>query len=88
MLEHFFGRARRRAQLAHDDAGSDVRQFHRLEEIGELDNTLIFYILGDNGASAEGGIEGTLNQVIHMNHLTDTAERISRLMSMAGRGVS
>ena len=26
-----------------------------LEDIGELDNTLFFYIVGDNGASAEGG---------------------------------
>lgn len=31
-----------------------------LEELGELDNTLILYILGDNGASGEGGIEGTI----------------------------
>ncbi|MFI6432395.1 sulfatase-like hydrolase/transferase [Rhodococcus oryzae] len=30
-----------------------------VEEIGELDNTLILYIIGDNGASAEGGLEGT-----------------------------
>ncbi|AQA23955.1 sulfatase family protein [Rhodococcus sp. MTM3W5.2] len=29
-----------------------------IEEIGELDNTLILYIIGDNGASAEGGLEG------------------------------
>ncbi len=27
-------------------------------EVGQLDNTLIFYILGDNGASAEGGMNG------------------------------
>jgi arylsulfatase A-like enzyme len=31
-----------------------------LEELGELDNTLFLYILGDNGASGEGGIEGTV----------------------------
>ena len=30
-----------------------------LEELGELDNTLFIYLLGDNGASGEGGIEGT-----------------------------
>jgi arylsulfatase len=30
-----------------------------LEELGELDNTLFVYLLGDNGASGEGGIEGT-----------------------------
>lgn len=31
-----------------------------LEELDELDNTLFLYILGDNGASGEGGIEGTI----------------------------
>ncbi|KUL32159.1 arylsulfatase [Streptomyces regalis] len=31
-----------------------------LEELGALDNTIILYILGDNGASGEGGIEGTI----------------------------
>ncbi len=30
-----------------------------LEEVGELDDTLFIYLLGDNGASGEGGIEGT-----------------------------
>lgn len=30
-----------------------------LAEIGELDNTVFVYLLGDNGASGEGGIEGT-----------------------------
>ena len=33
-----------------------------LEELGELDNTLFFYIVGDNGASAEGGMNGTLQR--------------------------
>ena len=28
-----------------------------LEEMGELDNTLFFYVWGDNGASAEGGFD-------------------------------
>lgn len=29
----------------------------------DADNTMIIYILGDNGASAEGGLEGTLNEI-------------------------
>jgi len=29
-----------------------------IEDMGELDNTLIFYIAGDNGTSAEGGMSG------------------------------
>jgi arylsulfatase len=46
-----------------------------LEGMGELDNTLFFYILGDNGASAEGGLIGTLNEIIHLNGFdADTVE--------------
>ena len=33
----------------------------QLEKIGALDNTLLFYIVGDNGASAEGGMIGMVN---------------------------
>ena len=32
-------------------------------DLGELDNTLIIYIMGDNGASAEGTLQGTSNEV-------------------------
>lgn len=44
-----------------EHADTQVGRFvDALEEIGELDNTLFIYILGDNGASGEGGIEGTV----------------------------
>lgn len=39
------------------------RLIDSLEKSGELDNTLIFYIIGDNGASAEGGLEGTFSEI-------------------------
>ncbi|MDX2135982.1 MAG: arylsulfatase [Saprospiraceae bacterium] len=50
------------AFMAHtdDEVG---RLLDALETSGELDNTLIFCILGDNGASAEGGLEGTFSEV-------------------------
>jgi arylsulfatase A-like enzyme len=38
-----------------------------LEKMGVLDNTLIFYIAGDNGASAEGGLYGTFNEMANIN---------------------
>jgi arylsulfatase len=38
-----------------------------IEKAGEMDNTLIFYIVGDNGASGEGGLEGTVNEVASLN---------------------
>ncbi|WP_206352370.1 arylsulfatase [Tautonia rosea] len=34
-----------------------------LEASDELDNTLILYVVGDNGASAEGGLEGTFSEL-------------------------
>ncbi|QTN39820.1 arylsulfatase [Cryomorphaceae bacterium] len=40
-----------------------------IDEIGELENTLIVYVMGDNGSSAEGGLEGTFNELVHLNGL-------------------
>jgi len=38
-----------------------------LGDLDELDNTLIFYIIGDNGASAEGHINGSFNEYLFFN---------------------
>lgn len=43
------------------------RLIDAVQAAGELDNTLIFFIVGDNGASAEGGLEGTVNEVASLN---------------------
>jgi arylsulfatase len=45
-----------------------------LEERGELDNTLIFYIVGDNGSSAEGGMIGLYNENTYFNSVQETLE--------------
>ncbi len=39
------------------------RLIESLRESGELDNTLVMYVVGDNGASAEGGLEGTFSEI-------------------------
>jgi arylsulfatase len=39
------------------------RLIDSLAASGELDKTLVMYIVGDNGASAEGGLEGTFSEV-------------------------
>jgi len=39
------------------------RVIHAVEETGELDNTLIIYEMGDNGASGEGTLQGLANEV-------------------------
>ena len=39
------------------------RVIDAVRESGQLDNTMIIYIMGDNGASAEGSLQGTSNEV-------------------------
>jgi arylsulfatase A-like enzyme len=39
------------------------RLLDALQETGQLDNTLVIFIMGDNGASAEGTMQGTTNEV-------------------------
>ena len=48
----------------------------KLEEIGELENTLFFYIVGDNGSSAEGGPEGAYNEMMALNGIIGKAEQM------------
>jgi arylsulfatase len=38
-----------------------------LEDLGILGDTLIYYIIGDNGASAEGTVQGTFNEAVLLN---------------------
>ena len=48
----------------------------QLEAMGELDNTLFFYIVGDNGASAEGGPEGAYNEMMALNGIIGKADQM------------
>jgi arylsulfatase A-like enzyme len=43
------------------------RVVQAIEDLGELENTLIFYEVGDNGASAEGGMVGMFNEMTYFN---------------------
>jgi arylsulfatase A-like enzyme len=49
----------------------------QLEALGELDNTLFFYIVGDNGASAEGGPEGAYNEMMALNGIVGTYDQMA-----------
>jgi arylsulfatase len=46
------------------------RVIQAVEDLGDLDNTLIIYIGGDNGASAEGMINGTPNEFTTFNGIS------------------
>jgi arylsulfatase A-like enzyme len=52
------------------------RLFDAIGEIGQLDNTLIFYIIGDNGTSAEGGMFGMFNEFTYFNGVPETVEEM------------
>jgi len=44
--------------------------------MGQLENTLVFYILGDNGASAEGSMNGLFNEMTYFNGVHETVQDI------------
>jgi arylsulfatase len=52
------------------------RLIKAIEDMGQLDNTLIFYIVGDNGASAEGGMNGMFNEMTYFNGVPETVQDV------------
>ena len=58
------------------------RLVNAIDEVGELENTMFIYIMGDNGSSAEGGLEGTFNELVHLNGIFDE-ETISSMLEHA-----
>ncbi len=51
------------------------RVIDAIDDLGELDNTLVIYIAGDNGSSAEGGFEGLLNENSFFNAIPEPLDR-------------
>ena len=47
------------------------RLIDSLENLGILEDTLVYYIVGDNGASAEGTVNGSFNETFIFNGATD-----------------
>ena len=50
------------------------RLMSAIEELGETDNTLVVYIVGDNGASPEGGLIGVVNEMNFFNGIPETLD--------------
>jgi arylsulfatase A-like enzyme len=55
-----------------------------IADMGKLDNTLVIYIQGDNGASAEGGPNGLLNEMTFFNAIPEEFSEIQRRMNELG----
>lgn len=60
------------------------RVIDAIEELGELDNTLILWIWGDNGASLEGTITGSFNELTMENGIPLTDEMQLQLSERYG----
>jgi arylsulfatase A-like enzyme len=60
------------------------RLLDSIEEMGDLDNTLIFYIWGDNGASMEGTITGSFNEMTFLNGVVLSPEQQLELIDRYG----
>ena len=68
-----------------ENAGWNVgRLVDALEEMGDLDNTLIFYIWGDNGASMEGTVTGSFNEMTFLNGVVLEPEQQLQLIEQYG----
>jgi arylsulfatase len=55
-----------------------------LREMGVADNTLVFYEAGDNGASAEGGLAGMLNEMTVFNGVAEDVNNIAKHLDELG----
>jgi len=61
------------------------RVIDALRDMGQLDNTLVIFIQGDNGATGEGGPGGRLNEATFMNGMSeDLADMKRRLDDIGG----
>jgi arylsulfatase A-like enzyme len=60
------------------------RVIDAIEELGELDNTLILWIWGDNGASMEGTLTGSFNEMTMQNGIPLTDEMQLQLSERYG----
>ena len=72
--------------VEHTDAQAG-RLIDELDHLGIRDNTIVFYIFGDNGASAEGQ-NGTISELLAQNGIPNTVEQqIAALDKLGGLDV-
>jgi arylsulfatase len=60
------------------------RMLKAFEEVGQADNTLVFYIAGDNGTSGEGGQNGMFNEYTYFNGVHEKVEDMLKVMEKWG----
>jgi arylsulfatase A-like enzyme len=60
------------------------RVLDEIERLGQLDNTLVIYIVGDNGASSEGGLGGSANELAWLNGVPENTEELIKKIDDLG----
>lgn len=60
------------------------RMLEAVRASGEADNTLVFYIVGDNGTSAEGGENGMFNEYTYFNGVQEQVSDMVKLIDKWG----
>lgn len=60
------------------------RVIDAIDSTGQLDNTLVFYIAGDNGTSGEGGRNGMFNEYTYFNGVPEKVEDMLKVMDKWG----
>lgn len=55
-----------------------------IEDVGQLDNTLIFFVYGDNGTSAEGGRNGMFSEMTYFNGVQEQVADMIKVMDKWG----
>ena len=60
------------------------RMLDAFNDVGEGDNTLVFYIVGDNGTSGEGGQHGMFNEYTYFNGVQEKVEDMLKRIDQWG----
>ena len=61
------------------------RMLEAFDDVGQGDNTLVFYIAGDNGTSGEGGQNGMFNEYTYFNGVPEQVPDMLKLLDQVGR---
>ncbi len=68
-------------EMADHEVGRVVKA---VEDIGQLDNTLIIFVYGDNGTSSEGGANGMYSEMTYFNGVQEKVEDMVKLVDKWG----
>ncbi len=52
------------------------RVLDAIEQLGQMDNTIVIYICGDNGASPEGNVGGSFNEIASINGIPENLKQM------------